>query len=343
MVTVGFLEELERLLARRSRREEFRLNHYFDLVGGTSVGSLLAAGVSLGMTAAELREVFESSVFRAFGRRRVQRWESLFDPKPLKQELQRVFGECQLDDPSLSSGLCVVAKRADTQSTWLLFNHPDGSFYPANRAMKLRDILYASAAAPLYFVPEIVDVGGNELGAFVDGGVSMANNPALQLFLLATLSSYPFQWQRGEDRLLLVSVGTGTWSQARKLADVTHRRVWDWAREIPSMLISDASKQAQLLLQSLSRTPTPWLIDREVGDVSGQLISDKPLLSYLRYNAILNQEDLEHIGLAHLGDRAEALRNMGDAGNARALLEIGRASAKQQMAGGHFPDDFNIT
>jgi hypothetical protein len=34
-------------------------------------------------------------------------------------------------------------------------------------------------------------------------------NAALQLFLLATLKGFHLEWPRGEDQLLLVSVGTG--------------------------------------------------------------------------------------------------------------------------------------
>lgn len=341
MITVGFLERLEEILLQRADRPDFRLNQYFDLIGGTSVGSLLAAGLAFGMSARELREVFETSVGGAFGRRRVQRWESLFDPQPLKAELLRVFGDARLDDPGLQCALCIVAKRADTQSTWLLYNHPGGQFYESNRQMRIRDVLYASAAAPLYFVPEVVDVGGEELGAFVDGGVSMANNPALQLFFLATWPSYPFRWPRGDERLMLVSLGTGTWQHQRDVSQVTSRRVWDWAREVPSMLISDASKQAQFLLQSLSHTPTPWNIDREIGDASDGLLSERPLLWYLRYNAILCREELNRVGLAHLRNRAETLRDLGDARNAPALLEVGRATADNQVRSSHLPRAFD--
>jgi len=46
-------------------------------------------------------------------------------------------------------------------------------------------------------------------GDFVDGGVSPFNNPAFQALLYATASGYRVEWPTGEDKLLVVSVGTG--------------------------------------------------------------------------------------------------------------------------------------
>ena len=42
----------------------------------------------------------------------------------------------------------------------------------------------------------------------------MYNNPAFQLFLMATLGAYRLGWPTGEDKMLLVSVGTGTAAKA---------------------------------------------------------------------------------------------------------------------------------
>ena len=50
----------------------------------------------------------------------------------------------------------------------------------------------------------------NEIGTFIDGGVSLANNPSLQLFLVATLKGFPFKWETGADKLAIYSIGTGT-------------------------------------------------------------------------------------------------------------------------------------
>jgi hypothetical protein len=67
----------------------------------------------------------------------------------------------------------------------------------------------------------------------------MANNPALQLFLVATLKGFPCHWQIGEDQLLLVSIETGVWQRHEAIEVVTDSRLWDWASGVPSMLIAN--------------------------------------------------------------------------------------------------------
>lgn len=172
-ITIGFLERIERLLRERHQREDLRLCEYFDLIGGTSAGSMLAAGLAIGMEVAELRELSLQMTSGIFGSRRWKVWQSLFAERPLKAFLADMFGDRRLDDPNLCTGVCVVTKRADTGSTWPVCNHPDARFSSENRAIKLRDLVYASAAAPFLFVPTEVEVGTGNVGAFIDGGVSM--------------------------------------------------------------------------------------------------------------------------------------------------------------------------
>ncbi len=48
-LTLGFLGEIERVLAERHdelgllKKDKFRLHQYFDLIGGTSTGSIISA------------------------------------------------------------------------------------------------------------------------------------------------------------------------------------------------------------------------------------------------------------------------------------------------------------
>jgi hypothetical protein len=268
--------------------------------------------------------------------------EAWFDAGRLEAELHTHLGDLTLGDEAITTGLCIVTKRADTRSTWPLINHPDGRFYADNRDIPLRKAVRASTAAPALFRPEALDVGQDEIGAFVDGGVSMANNPAMLLLLVATLRGFPFHWEPGEDRLLLASVGTGSWSEALPAATVLNRKVWNWALEVPSMLIADASLQAQLLLQALSRSPTPWPIDAEIGDLTGDVISGSPLFHYLRFDGLLEPEALQQFGLGSLTPKLDQLRDMANGAGVADLLEVGRAAARAQIKDSHFPPAFDI-
>lgn len=342
-LTLGYLEQIEGLLQTRHQRPNLTLSDYFDIIGGTSTGAIIAAALAIGMPAAKIKQIYLELGGKVFGKKKWKVWEALFDAEPLKQELARVFGDVTLDAAEIKTGLCVVAKRADTGSTWPLINHPRGKFFEHNRHILLRDAVRASTAAPTYFVPEKFDVGFGEVGAFVDGGVSMANNPALQLFLVATLKGFPFRYPVGEHNLLLVSVGTGTWRRHDNPDTVAEGKLWNWASEVPSMLMEDASWQNQLLLQYLSRTPTPWEIDQEVGDLATDLLPPAPALTYLRYNVWLETPALQALGLTTLAPRAEALREMSAAENRDALASIGAAAAAWQVHDQHFPDAFNLT
>ena len=246
MITLGFLERLEGLLRERHGRPDLRLCEYFDLIGGTSVGATLAAGLALGMETVELQAVAREAL-KVFKHRRWKKWQSLFSADPLKAVLARQGRGRTLDDPSIKTGLCVITKRADTRSTWPVTNHPHARFFEQNRRIKLQDLVYASAAAPFFFVPTRFHVGDGEVGAFVDGGVSMVNNPALQLFLMATLDGYPFHWASGEENLLVVSIGTGTFERRDSVRKVMNSRAWDWTVQVPTMLIEDAGVWNQML------------------------------------------------------------------------------------------------
>lgn len=341
LLSLGLVARIESVLRERHDRPDLRLCDYFDLIGGTSTGAIIAAALATGMEAAEIQRIYLSLGGKIFGKRSWRKWRSVYDPAALEAELAAAFGDRTLGDPSIRTGLCIVTKRADTGSTWPLINHPRAKYYTDNSQILLRSAVRASAAAPTYFAPTKFDVGRGEIGAFVDGGVSMANNPALLLFLIATLKGFPFQWPVGEDRLLLVSVGTGQWRERLSADVVVNSRLWDWARQIPAMLMRDASLQNQLILQYLSRTATPRTIDAEFGELSADLLGVEPALSYLRYDVALEGSVLDALGLPELVSRVQSLRRMELAENRFDLARIGEKAASQ-IKDEHFSPAFDL-
>lgn len=355
IVTLQFLKLLEeRLRARSGGDEAFRLCDYFDLVGGTSTGAILAAGLAMGYSAAELETMYFDLGRKVFD----PRWyrKGILVPKfpadPLRAALQAKFGNVRLGDDALRTGLAIVSKRLDTGSPWVLHNNPRGRYFDQrpgssaepNRNYLVRNVVRASTAAPTYFEPEAVSVAKGVEGAFVDGGVSPHNNPSLQLLMLACLSGHAIGWPVGADRLLLVSFGTGSWETKLSKRQVMGMTPAELGLRSLASLMNDASALNEQLLQWLSRSPVARSIDREVGDLSSDVLGGgAPWLTYLRYEVWLEQEWLEsELGLSFSPKKVLSLREMDDPKNLDTLAEIGQAAAPRLMEESHLPSSFDL-
>ncbi len=190
-LTLGYLKKIENIIREKEQDDTLLLCDYFDLIGGTSTGSIIAAGLATGMSVDKITELYLDLGGKIFGKKRSWwvPWQTAkylkaeYDYSALEKSLKNTFGDTLLGGPGIKTGLCIIAKRADTNSTWTLMNHPDGKFYDSkigrNKDIPLWQAVRASSAAPTYFVPQLIDVGNNQTAAFVDGGVSMANNPSL--------------------------------------------------------------------------------------------------------------------------------------------------------------------
>ena len=332
-LSLGFLERIEKLIQEKERNPKLLLCEYFDLIGGTSTGAIIAAGLSIGMTAAEITKLYMDIGDKIFGKKRswlinpLQRYKAQFDFKPLEDALKDVFGDITIGSDKIKTGLCIATKRADTLSTCPILSNPNGKFFSYNKGMLLRQVVRASAAAPSYFVPQKIDVGQGEIGVFIDGGVSLANNPALQLFMVATLKGFPYQWETGEDKLVLYSVGTGTFTKRYNIDKTAQMGLLGWASMIPDIFMEDANYLNQTMLQYLSNSPTAMKIDSEILDLKDDLLTKEPALYYLRYNVMLETNPLQELGFSFTPQQIESLHEMSDSKNAKTLYDIGSRAA----------------
>lgn len=361
-LTLGYLQRIENILKKQHGNDKnFRLSDYFDLIGGTSTGSIIASCLAIGMGVDEIKNMYMDLGEKIFAKK--YKWWKIFEiddllkagynEKPLEEQLQKVFGNITLGDTErIKTGLCIVAKRADTNSVWPLINHPGGKYFNSADGMN-KDILLwkavrASSAAPSYFLPQIIDVGGGlSEAAFVDGGVSMHNNAALQLLMVATLQGFPFKWKWGADNLLIVSVGTGMSKWKKIPADVKKNNLLKWAQQLPDMFMQDASWHNQLLLQWFSNSPTAWEIDGEVGKLENDFIGNakkgEGLLSYLRYNIWLDAETLNPLmKKTYTQKEIDGLVEMSNAASRFELYDIGSKASLKEIKEDHFPETFKL-
>ena len=365
IISIAFLEKIEALLKERSGAgNDFRLSDYFDLVGGTSVGSILATLIALGYPMADIKKMFRewgTAIFHRpwFG---VPFFSPRFSSQGLKKRARELLGERPLETTDLKTGLAIIAKRIDTGSPWVLTNNrrakywndpPDGT-YLGNKHYRLADLIRASTAAPYFFAPKRIRIVSRATrprmppGLFIDGGVSPFNNPALMLLMLAGIKGYGFQWGLGANNLLLVSIGTGTYRMPMKPGFFTRNISMLFAAQALRGLIGDSDVLSLTLLQWLSDPRQPWEINSEIGDLTGEVLGQsgtggdpKPLLSFLRYDARLEEQWLATTGGADLKSKLTAdyignLQQLDRPDMMDELYRIGELASRSQVT----PDDF---
>jgi hypothetical protein len=341
-VSLAFLEELEAALARRGGRV-VRLCDHFDLIGGTSTGAIIATGLALGYSAAEMRAFYERLGPKVFRRSpwRILGLQSKFGSRHLMAELEGIVGDRTLGSPDLQTRLAIVTKRLDTGSPWVLTNNPasafwetpaDGSFV-GNRHFLLKQIVRASAAAPHFFDPQTIEIApGMPAGLFVDGGVTPYNNPSVLLLKVATLPQFGLGFETGADRLEIVSVGTGGFRE-RLPPRRGPRPALAIALQALMGQIADAQMQSLALMSWLGASRTPWEINSELGDLGMAAGPCAPLFSFERYDVLLEREWLA-AELGHEAGEKEVakLREMDDPRLIPTLYQLGRRAAARQIA-----------
>lgn len=358
ILTLGILERVEALLRKRSSNpDEFTLSDYFDVISGTSTGAIIAAGLAIGMSVADLREMYEklgTEIFKtsAF---RYGVFRAKYGKKSLEKRLKAVLSDyATLRSDTLKTGLLVVTKRLDTGSPWPVSNNPRGKYFKApkgktyipNGDYPLWKVIRASTAAPHFFDPEEIiitkartDEEDDVVGEFVDGGVSPHNNPALQTLMYVTLKGYRVGWELGADKLLLVSVGTG---RSNPSVDSSLFAGHHAARSLLS-LMHDAADLNETILQWLSSSRTSRVIDRELGKLSKDQLGGADQISYARYDAELDGAWLRKHAKVEVDDaQAAALGAMDQPSNAPTLLEIGRGVGKRHVKAADFPACFDL-
>ncbi len=347
IITLEMLAEMERQLAQISGQgDSFRLGDYFDYIGGTSTGAIIATGLSLGMSVAELLDFYLNKGKDMFDKTfLLKRWKSFYNSGPLLDMLRQTFGADT--DMDIAGGhfrclLMICTMNRSTDSPWPISNNPlarynDTLRSDCNRKIRLYQLVRASTAAPAYFPAETLqwDPGDPEKRfVFVDGGVTPYNSPSMLLYRMATHPAYRLGWKIGEDKLLLVSVGTGS-----APSEGAYDNLIDVASELPNHLLYAIQVEQDISCRTIGRCTYGAPIDRELGtmvpiDEAGSLASDAPgtlrHFSYVRYNADLSEAGIRELQLGREVD-AEGVRKIDSVLHLDDLSRIGQAAARLQV------------
>src|SRR5580692_7431744 len=359
LVTLGILEKIEKLVKEGTGRE---LCDYFDYIAGTSTGAIIAAGLARGMTTADLIDFYNSCGKQMLNPSFViERIKYLYTADPLKAKLQEVFGrDTTLQPDNLKCLLLVVTKNVTTDSPWPISSNPDAKYNdPARKDCNLRIPLWllvrASTAAPVYFPPEVLQwdpTDPSKTFVFADGGITPYNNPAFLLYRMATEPAYRLNWKKGEDNLLIISIGTGAAESLGATAARPNKNIVSTVAGLPGELMYGIQVDQDVSCRTVGRCTFGAHLDREILDLvprqvrEGMTLEEQyaapsvPLTTnlgrhflYARYNADLSEAGLKTLGVPQV-DTA-SIQKMDAVGNIPILLDIGRAAA-QAISTDHF-------
>lgn len=216
----------------------------FDLIAGTSTGSIIAAALAFDIPISKVTALYRekgASIFRP------KRWTlggtiaPRYSSEPLRAALISVFADATLADAK--TRLVIPATDIGNGSVHVFKSAYDEKFV-RDRNVKVVDAVLASCSAPSYFAP--ARVGAYQLS---DGGL-WANNPSL---VAVTEALTRLGTKRAEIRLL--SVGTGIGKNYYPLADASKKwgflNGWGISKFISMLLnlqAATASNVTQLIL-----------------------------------------------------------------------------------------------
>jgi uncharacterized protein len=348
VLSLMVLAKIESMLIEESKRPDYRLADYFDYVAGTSTGGIIAAAIAVGMSVEEILAFYVNNGAKMFDKASLfRRLQTKFESEPLALQLQGVFGKATtLGAPEIESLLLLIMRNATTDSPWPISNNPFAKYNEVGRPgcnlqFPLWQLVRASTAAPTYFPPEVIDCGGKPF-IFVDGGVTMYNNPAFQMFLMATVDRFWIKatpekrgWKTGVDEMLIVSVGTGTSAGESYSLKPDEMNLLFNATTIPSALMYAALNEQDFLCRVFGDCVAGPLLDREVDTMMpSQGPLNAKLFRYARYNAELTAKGLTALGCGRI--EPTSVQKLDSIDAIPDLRTIGKAVAEQKVDRAHF-------
>lgn len=259
LYTATVLRTLASRFAAARQTDQLDVGKGFDLVVGTSTGSILAAAIAAGVPLGEVAALYEGAGPRIFaepipsygdsaslGRRvRFLWWAIRHLHRPgsansvLKSELHRILGNETFGElyRRRGVGLCISA-------TGFLQHHPR-VFKTAHLdkkdrddGLKLADACLASSAAPIYLPLASITVDDQPDQVYADGGL-WVNSPVLMGLIEGLAVSRP------EQPVVILSVGTCPPTPGSRPTENLDRGIMGWrAGVLPIQLAMNTQSRA---------------------------------------------------------------------------------------------------
>jgi uncharacterized protein len=311
LYTAALLQQLTVRIARLTPgapEERLDLGEKFDLIAGTSTGSIIAVALAAGVPTEEVVEMYRRESARIFQspmplkggcwsalKRFVWTLKNLGGPANASQQLRTALSQV-LKEETLAQlydrrkiALCVPSVDAETGRGWV-FKTPHLRRLTRDNNYRLVDVCMASAAAPIFFPLHRVsspNPGSKAVHSFTDGGL-WANNPVMVAMAEAL--------EMAEDRHIeIISVGTCSGAQSQPIGEADAGRgvlAWKGGADIVT-----TSLEAQAYT-------TPYLAATVAKAMNGRV------KIYRMQEPAISDEESPHLGMDSVDSKSLAVLEM---------------------------------
>ena len=235
----------------------------FDLIVGTSTGSIIGGAAAVGIPMAEVVSLFKEKAPRIFGKKRIGAFffRSKYSRLPLEQVVRESVPDIALGQ--ISKPLMITGSDISTggvhvfKSKYLEDLHAP---YVRDSQVLLSDAILSSCAAPTFFDP--VPVGDLLLA---DGGL-WANNPSI-----IALTEAVSRFRTPVEQVRILSIGTGRsvnlYSQSRSWGFLTGWRRQKLVSYVLRLQSQASENMAKLFLPGSYLRLDPEIDDWDLDDV----------------------------------------------------------------------------
>jgi uncharacterized protein len=146
------------------------------------------------------------------------------------------------------------------------------------------------------------------------------------------LPPFALGWEKGERKMMLISIGTGSTPQLGPTAQNPSRSVFEVAMGIAGELMNGMAYDQDINCRTVGRCLFGPVLDREVWDLVPDAPLDKDLgraFLYARYDPELTREGLDDLELQTMDPAPVA--KMDSVSMTSELLDIGRLYAKKYL------------
>lgn len=293
LITAVWLYRLEKELQREEGRE-VHIRDYFDLIAGTSTGSILACAISLGTPTEELIKIYKDRGKEIFTRSKTSRllkWfkhlraegvdQPIYSDKGLEKVLRDEFEDCEFGklNEEGSKRTTFVVSYDTLNRRAICFNSRQDRY----ATLPVWEICKASSSAPVYFPAHVMQMKNGDVTydiPLIDGGV-VASNPTA----CAIAEGMKLQDEPDIKKIVVVSLGTGDSNRPIRIRQAKRWGMIKWSLNITNVLFDGVS-------QAMDHVATNLL----------------PSANYFRFQAKLERDSLDDVSEENL-NALQALAN----------------------------------